>query len=123
MSTRGRRLSAILHADLTGFTRLMEGENRQNYDADDIVHWRAVYKDLIRFKEQELDQLNHYGWIDKEAGIARIPIDRAMDILARQGLPEPAGPPESDTGSTSRSEPKKAAPPDTDPRTEKKSRP
>jgi hypothetical protein len=79
--------------------------------------------DLIRFKEQELDRLNHYGWIDKETGIARIPIDRAMDILAQKGLPEPAGPPESDTGSTSRSEPKKAAPPDTDPRTEKKSRP
>jgi hypothetical protein len=79
--------------------------------------------DLIRFKEEELNRLNHYGWIDKEAGIARIPIDRAMDILDQKGLPEPAGPPEADTGKVSPSEPKKAAPPDTDPRTEKKSRP
>ena len=31
--------------------------------------------------------LNHYGWINKEAGIAHIPIDRAMDILAQTGLP------------------------------------
>jgi hypothetical protein len=77
----------------------------------------------IRFKEQELEQLNHYGWINKEAGIARIPIDRAMDILAQKGLPEPAGPPEPETGKASPSGMKNAAPPDIDPRTEKKSRP
>ena len=39
--------------------------------------------------------LNSYGWVDKNSGIVRIPIDRAMDILASQGLParksEPAG--------------------------------
>jgi hypothetical protein len=79
--------------------------------------------DLVQFKEHELDRLNHYGWIDKETGIARIPIDRAMDILAQKGLPEPAGPPESGTEKASPSDPKKVAPPDTDPRTEKRSRP
>jgi hypothetical protein len=36
---------------LVDFTRLMEGENRVNYDAADIAHWRAVYADLVRFKE------------------------------------------------------------------------
>jgi hypothetical protein len=50
---------------------------------------------LMQFKQRELDQLNHYGWIDKGAGIARIPIDRAMDILTRTGLPERTGPPEA----------------------------
>ena len=49
--------------------------------------------ELMQFKQQELDQLNHYHWIDKQAGLARIPIDRAMDILARTGLPERTGPP------------------------------
>ena len=43
----------------------------------------------MQFKQQELDRLNHYGWINKDAGIARIPIDRAMDILARTGLRDP----------------------------------
>ena len=68
--------------------------------------------ELILFKEQELKLLNHYGWINKEAGIARIPIDRAMDILARKGLPEPAGLRNREQ-EASPSESKKAAPPDT----------
>ena len=45
--------------------------------------------DLARLKKQELDRLNRYGWVDRKAGIAHIPIDRAMDILAETGLPEP----------------------------------
>ncbi len=31
--------------------------------------------------------LGSYGWIDADAGIARIPIDRAMTILVERGLP------------------------------------
>ena len=51
--------------------------------------------DLARLKTQSLDRLNTYGWVNREAGIAHIPIDRAMDILARSGLPKPAALPES----------------------------
>ena len=38
-----------------------------------------------RIKEEET--LNTYGWVDQNAGIAHIPIDRAMEIIAEQGLP------------------------------------
>lgn len=31
--------------------------------------------------------LHSYGWVDEKKGIARIPIDRAIDIIAQQGLP------------------------------------
>jgi len=41
---------------IVDFTRLMEGENRDSYDASDIAHWRAVYTDLIRFKEGLLSE-------------------------------------------------------------------
>lgn len=34
-----------------------------------------------RAREQAL--LDGYAWVDRQAGIARIPVDRAMDILAR----------------------------------------
>ena len=38
--------------------------------------------------------LESYGWVDREAGIARIPIERAMTILAERGGPNPVeGPP------------------------------
>ncbi len=42
------------------FTRLLEGENRDNYDADDVRHWRAVYMDLVRFKEELLGQTREH---------------------------------------------------------------
>src|SRR5437762_2415345 len=39
------------------------------------------------FRLQEEKKLNSYDWIDQKAGIARIPIDRAMQLLAQRGLP------------------------------------
>jgi hypothetical protein len=39
------------------------------------------------FRLQEEKNLNSYGWVDQNAGIARIPIDRAMQLLAQRGLP------------------------------------
>jgi hypothetical protein len=31
--------------------------------------------------------LESYGWVDQKAGIARIPIDKAMDLVVERGLP------------------------------------
>lgn len=39
----------------------------------------------MRAKEQEL--LDSYGWVDKNAGIVRIPIDTAMKLTLQRGLP------------------------------------
>jgi hypothetical protein len=38
-------------------------------------------------RRQEEKHLKSYGWIDREKGLAHIPIERAMDILADKGLP------------------------------------
>jgi hypothetical protein len=38
-----------------------------------------------RLKEEQI--LNTYGWMDQKAGVAHIPIDRAMDLIVQQGLP------------------------------------
>jgi hypothetical protein len=43
--------------------------------------------DLQQLLEAENAKLTSYGWIDKSAGVIRIPIDRAMDLLAQRGLP------------------------------------
>jgi hypothetical protein len=48
--------------------------------------------DLNRFRATEEAKLNGYGWVDRERGIIRIPIERAMDLLARRGLPVRSGP-------------------------------
>lgn len=45
-------------------------------------------RDQLRgFLMNQEDQLNSYGWVDEKAGVARIPIERAMDLIAQQGLP------------------------------------
>ena len=48
----------------------------------------------IRLNEEET--LSTYDYIDKNAGTIRIPIDRAMDLIAQRGLPtRPQGAAES----------------------------
>jgi len=41
--------------------------------------------DDIRLNEEQT--LSTYGWVDQKAGTVRIPIDRAMDLIAQRGLP------------------------------------
>ena len=36
---------------------------------------------------QQDDELYSYGWVDEKAGVVRIPIEHAMDLLAQRGLP------------------------------------
>ena len=36
---------------------------------------------------QQNQELNQYGWVDRSQGIVRIPIARAMDLIADRGLP------------------------------------
>lgn len=40
-----------------------------------------------RMQAREDATLTTYGWVDRGAGVARIPIGRAMDLLAEKGLP------------------------------------
>jgi hypothetical protein len=48
---------------------------------------RTPIPDLRAFRAQEDKVLDTYGWIDQPKGIVRIPIDRAIDVLAARGLP------------------------------------
>jgi len=42
---------------------------------------------IDNFRMQEEQTLHSYGWVDQDAGVVRIPIDRAMELLAQRGLP------------------------------------
>jgi hypothetical protein len=42
---------------------------------------------LDPYRAAEEQKLNSYGWVDRQAGVARMPIDRAMDLIAQRGLP------------------------------------
>ena len=50
--------------------------------------------DLQRFRAAEDEILNGYSWIDRTTASCAIPVDRAIDLLAKQGLPaRPQAPP------------------------------
>jgi hypothetical protein len=72
------------------FNRLLEGENRDTYDADDIRHWRAVYTDLVRFKEELLgqtrDHIERVPETKKELAGVDIPFLEAERQRLRRGL-------------------------------------
>lgn len=43
--------------------------------------------DLRQMRAEEESLLSGYGWVDRKAGIARIPVDRAMELVVQRGLP------------------------------------
>jgi len=47
---------------------------------------------LARVRASERERLTTYAWVNRDDGIARIPIDVAMDMIVKRGLPsDPAG--------------------------------
>jgi hypothetical protein len=47
----------------------------------------APFEQLQQLRAREDHILNSYAWVDKNAGTVRVPIDRAIDLLAAKGLP------------------------------------
>lgn len=44
-------------------------------------------QDLADLHERENLLLEHYSWVDQKTGQVRIPIERAMELIAKRGLP------------------------------------
>lgn len=42
------------------------------------------YEELRSLDAQQLEELNSYGWVDQQAGVTQIPIDRAMELTVRE---------------------------------------
>jgi hypothetical protein len=45
------------------------------------------FKDIYTLRQAEAEKLSSYGWVDKEGGVARLPIDRAMEVMLQKGFP------------------------------------
>lgn len=55
--------------------------------------------DLAALRRAEERLLHSYGWVDREKNIARVPIERAMEMVVQKGLPaRKQARPESDRG-------------------------
>ena len=53
---------------------------RPRLQVDEIVDFKA-------YKARQDKLLGEYGWVDKNQGIVRLPIERAMERVLEQGLP------------------------------------
>ena len=45
------------------------------------------------YRAAEESKLSSYRWVDRSAGVASMPIDRAMELIVQRGLPSRATPP------------------------------
>jgi hypothetical protein len=52
----------------------------------------APAEDLAALRAREQQALERLGWVDRERGLARIPVQAAMAILAEHGWPPAAEP-------------------------------
>ncbi len=48
-------------------------------------------EDLQELRAAEQEVLTTYGWVDKNAGIVRIPIEEAIKLTLQKGLPSRSG--------------------------------
>lgn len=54
--------------------------------------------DLQEFRKREAEALASYGWVEPNAGVVRIPIERAMELTLERGLPARANPGKDEKG-------------------------
>jgi hypothetical protein len=47
-------------------------------------------RDIHKFRGDEKKRVDSYGWVDQTQGIARIPIESAMEMVLKEGLPTAA---------------------------------
>jgi hypothetical protein len=66
-------------------TRLVTREDPQTFPQPRLEENERT--ELRSFIEDQDRQLATYDWVDKNKGIVRIPIDRAMELIAKRGLP------------------------------------
>lgn len=51
-------------------------------------------QDMRDLRSRHRELLNGYGWVNRDGGVARIPIEEAMKIVVQRGLPTRESPPQ-----------------------------
>jgi hypothetical protein len=59
--------------------------SRENFAGPRLLVDQALEMKKLRTAEESL--LHGYDWVDRDHGIVRIPIDRAIELLAQRGVP------------------------------------
>jgi hypothetical protein len=90
-------------------TRAVTPENAETFPQPRLEENERTQ--LRSFIEDQDRKLATYDWVDKDRGTLRIPIDRAMELIAQRGLPVHAeGASSAQTSASQNSETKTSAP-------------
>ena len=54
-------------------------------------------EDWLQYRQSQQQNLETYSWVNKEKGIVSIPVEQAMDILVKKGLPVAGQPASTET--------------------------
>ena len=68
--------------NVSGYARQSSFTRSPEYKTSIAVEWAGLDRDTDA-------HLHEYGWVDRQHGIVRIPIDRAMDRLADEAATPP----------------------------------
>lgn len=84
---------AIVAGLLAQFDRLARPEPTTALEAADLVPpgprlETAPAEDRIAVESRAKNRLQGYAWLDRQAGTVRIPVERAMELLAARGWPD-----------------------------------
>jgi hypothetical protein len=81
--------SALLLETNTGGIRANDGGGKPPPSGgEEIAHihqtpiWGPAHG--LELRDRERDELSRYGWVDRDAGLAAIPIERAMDLVEQR---------------------------------------
>jgi hypothetical protein len=90
----------IMHAGLWGWLKSLKGPVALDTWGTGAPHTQAVTisqnyprlqisptGDWQRYRKEQENLLNTYGWVNKTSGIVRIPIEQAMARVAAEGMP------------------------------------
>jgi hypothetical protein len=91
-------LGLVVHVVITGFVAVLEGPRPETKPSamtrpvlpQDLAKIRKPVlqavndEDMIALREKEKALLTEYRWVDRDKGIVRIPIARAMELLAKE---------------------------------------
>lgn len=88
-----------IHGILAGYLRLMKGKAFPADGWEPVARARSATPppgprlqisapmDLQIFRACEENELNSYGWVNRNAGVVRVPISRAMELVLQEGVP------------------------------------
>jgi hypothetical protein len=63
-----------------------EGARAAGNEAKTDLNW-PNQNPLQQLRAEERKMLDSYGWVDREGAVARIPVNRAIEIISEHGLP------------------------------------